>query len=107
MFVILAASFSAASDIYIAQNAAGANTGADCADAHAASWFNTSSNWGTGAGQIGPGTVVHVCGTWTGSTNQTAFLTFQSGGNSGSVVTLRFEPGAIMQAPFFSNSTGA
>ena len=31
----------------IAQNAAGGNTGADCADAHAVSWFNTSSNWGS------------------------------------------------------------
>ena len=60
MFVILAATFSAASDIYIAQNATGGNTGADCADAHAASWFNSSSNWGSGSGKIGPGTTVHL-----------------------------------------------
>jgi hypothetical protein len=85
MFVIFAASFSPASDIYIAQNAAGANTGADCADAYALSWFNNSSNWGSKSGRIGAGTTVHLCGTITSA------LTAEGSGTSGSPITLLFD----------------
>ena len=46
-------------NVYIAQNSVGANTGADCADAYALSFFNNSGNWGAGPPQIGPGTTVH------------------------------------------------
>ena len=106
-FVFIAITFSLAStsssDIYIAQNAQGGNTGADCADAHAASWFNTPANWGSSAGQIGPGTTVHLCGTFSGSAGVN-FFTFQGGGVSGSVVTLKFEAGAILQAPYIGTA---
>lgn len=88
MFVILAAGFTTASDIYIAQNAAGGNTGADCADPHAVAWFNSSANWGSGAGKIGPGTTVHLCGTVTSN------LTANGSGSSGSPITILFESGA-------------
>lgn len=92
--------------VYIAQNAAGANTGADCADAHAAvAFFNSSSNWGSGSSQIGQDTVVHVCGTFTGSnsTNSTG-LQFKGGGAAGHPVTIVFETGAVMQAPYWSGA---
>ena len=90
MLVILAAGFSAASDVYIAQNAVGGNTGSDCADAHAASWFNSSTNWGSKAGQIGAGTTVHLCGTLTSN------LTANGSGSSGSPITILFESGAAI-----------
>jgi hypothetical protein len=63
VFGICLAASASAKDIYLAQSAAGAATGADCADAQAASFFNSSGNWGSGAAQIGPGTTVHLCGT--------------------------------------------
>jgi hypothetical protein len=85
IFVILTAGFSAASDIYVAQNAAGGNTGTDCADAHAASWFNSSSNWGSSFGQIGAGTTVHLCGTLTSS------ITAHGSGSSSSPITILFD----------------
>jgi len=88
MFVIVAAAFSTASDIYIAQNAAGGDTGTDCADAHAVSWFNSSANWGSKAGQIGPGTTVRLCGTLTSN------LTANGSGSSGGPITILFESGA-------------
>ncbi|MBV9573020.1 MAG: hypothetical protein JOY93_03120, partial [Acidobacteriales bacterium] len=91
IFVISAAGFSAASDIYIAQNATGGNSGADCADAHSASWFNTSASWGSGGGQIGPGTTVHLCGIITSE------LYAQGGGSAGNPVTILFESGAKIQ----------
>jgi hypothetical protein len=98
-FVILTATLSLASDIYIAQNLVGGNTGADCADAHAATWFNSSSNWGGGATQISPGTTVHVCGTITGSAGGVV-LSFQGSGSNSNPITLYFENGAGLSAPY-------
>ncbi len=71
-----------ATAVYIGQAAAGTGDGSSCANAHAASWFNSSSNWGTGATQIGGGTTVHLCGTVSSG------LTFQGSGASGAPVTL-------------------
>lgn len=85
IFFSMLSVFASASDIYIAQNAAGGNTGADCADAHSAAWFNSSANWGSGAAQIGPGTTVHLCGTFSGA------LTAQGSGTSGSPITILFD----------------
>jgi len=92
-----------ANNIYIAQSATGAANGADCADAQPVSFFNSSSNWGSGANQIGPGTTVHLCGTFTGTAGQT-LLTFQGSGASGSPVTLKFETDANLAAPYWSSS---
>lgn len=103
--ILLAGLSVAQNQIYIAQNATGVNSGADCTNAHAASWFNTSTNWGSGTTQIGPGDTVHLCGTFTGSANST-ILKFQGSGSSGSPITLFFEPGAIVQAPYCSAAAG-
>jgi hypothetical protein len=95
MFVILATGFSAAAsaaNIYIAQNAAGGNTGADCADAFAVSWFNNSANWGSGAGQIGPGTTVHLCGTFNAPAGASEYMVFSGSGTSGNPITLMCDP---------------
>jgi len=92
-----------AQNVYIAQSAAGAANGADCADARVYTFFNNSGNWGTGANQIGPGTTVHVCGTITGAAGTNA-LTFQGSGSSGNPITLLFESGASLQAPYWAPS---
>lgn len=86
--------------VYVAQAAAGGNTGADCADAKAATYFNTSGNWSatpTGI-QIGPATTVHLCGTITST------LTAQGNGSSGNPVTIFFESGSSLQQPFCPSS---
>src|SRR5260370_40682380 len=66
--LILAFLFSAlpagAKDFYIAANQAGAGTGTGCSSAKSYTWFNNTASWGTGAAQIGPGTTVHLCGTF-------------------------------------------
>lgn len=77
-----------AEDIYIAQTAAGGDTGANCANAHAITWFNTAGNWGGGAGEIDPGDTVHFCGTLT----TTAVI--QLSGTAGNPITIVFESGA-------------
>jgi hypothetical protein len=90
--VFLAIDFSSAStvatDIYVAQNAAGVNSGVDCADAHSATWLNSSANWGSTTGQIHSGVTVHLCGTISTA------LTAQGSGLSGSPVTILFEANA-------------
>jgi hypothetical protein len=92
-----------ATDLYIAQTATGGNTGADCSDAHPYTFFNNSSNWPS---PIGPGTTVHICGTITAPAGAGAFLTFQGSGVSGNPITLKFENGAVLAAPYFAG-TGA
>lgn len=92
------------SSVYIAQNAAGADTGANCSNAHSAAFFNSSGNWGTGTSQIGPGTTVHLCGTLDSRSSGANLLTFYGDGAAGNPVTLLFEPRAIVQAAYCANS---
>ena len=84
-------------DIYVTQNGSGGGT--SCADARSAAWFNTAANWGTGTGQIGPGTTVHLCGTVQIAAGGTG-LTFQGSGTPGNPITLKWETGATVSAPY-------
>lgn len=96
-------------NVYIAQTAAGAANGADCNDAYAYTYFNTSGNWtsGTPTGtKIGPGTTVHLCGTFTETAGAT-LLTFQGSGTSGSPVSVVCEVGSALNAPYWGNNPGA
>ena len=103
----LAESSWAAEEIYISQMSAGGNSGTDCANSHSAAWFNTTSNWGSETGKIGAGGTVHLCGIFAApNINATPMLTVQNSGSSGSPITVLFEAGAIIQAPYWG-STGA
>jgi hypothetical protein len=99
--IMISSSTAAASvhDVYISQN--GTGDGTSCNDALPASWFDNSANWGNGSTQIGPGTTVHLCGTFTGSAGATEF-TFRGSGASGNPITLRLETGALLTAPYWS-----
>ena len=101
------ASAANAKDFYIAQTPTGTGTGQNCANALSYSFFNTSANWGAGATQISPGSTVHLCGVFNAPAGASGFLRFASGGSSGNPVTLLFESGAILQAPYFGASGGA
>lgn len=101
-FSLLATSPAAnANDLYISQSGGGA--GSTCSSPLSAAFFNNSSNWGTGSNQIGPGTTVHLCGVFNGSANST-MLTFQANGASGNPITLLFESGAQLNAPYWSGN---
>jgi hypothetical protein len=97
---------SSGNNIYLAQAAAGAANGADCADALAASWFNNASNWGTGSSQIGPGTTVHLCGTISGAAGASG-LTVQGSGSADNPITILFESGSTMSAPYWGGGSGS
>lgn len=87
-------SISNATDFYIAQNEAGAESGASCADAYAVTWFNTSGNWANPKqiGKIGPGDTVHLCGTISSA------LTVPISGSAGQPITIYWEPDAKLSA---------
>jgi hypothetical protein len=98
-------------NVYFSQSGAGGTTGADCADALPASYFNNSANWSSTptSPQLGPGVTAHACGTFTGSANAGGILAVQGNGASGSPVTIVFESGAQITAPYCNweaNGTG-
>lgn len=96
--VLAASAVAAQNNIYVAQNATGADSGAGCSNAHSAAWFNNPANWAGGASQIRPGTTVHLCGTFTGATGST-MLTVAGNGSPGSPITILFEANARLTSP--------
>lgn len=96
----LAVSTCGAENLFITQAAQGADTGVDAANAHSASWFNTSGNWGAGANKISADDTVHLVGTISSG------LTVQGSGSSGHPVTILFETGAKISAPAFTTGSG-
>lgn len=97
--------FCSAANVYITPNGSGA--GVCTSNPQTPAWFNNSANWGPGATQIGPGTNVTLCGTFTGSPGST-LLTFQGSGTSSSPITLTFDANTNLTAPYWgSSSSGA
>lgn len=102
---LLTPSITKANDIYLAHAAVGGANGAECSSALPISWFNNAANWGTASHQIGPGTTVHICGTITGTPGATA-LTVHGNGAADHPVTILFEPGSVMTAPYWGGASG-
>ena len=97
IFSFLFISSAKASDLYFAQSSAGSANGTSCANAYAVSGINTSGYWVANNN-------LHLCGTITGSSGST-IITAPASGSSGSPITLMFEPGASMTAPYWAGST--
>jgi hypothetical protein len=90
-----------ANDVYISQ--AGGGTGVSCTSPRPVSYFNTASSWTlTAPAAILPGTVVHLCGTFTGAPG-TTMLTVQGNGAPSAPITIRFEPNAVLTAPYWGS----
>src|SRR5262245_20306585 len=93
-----------AANVYI--TASGAAGGNCTMNVQTPTFFNDPASWGGGANQIGPGTTVHLCGTFTGAANSN-LLTFHGSGSNGSPITLLFEPGTQLDAPYWAYNGGA
>jgi len=97
LFTVLAlclfASIASAADVYITDATSGGDTGADCANAHSASWFNSNA--------VG-GNTYHLCGTFTGTAGSTK-LTPPSG-TAGNVLTVVFEADGVLTAPYWGTN---
>ena len=55
------------------------------------------------AGHQPAGNVLHVCGVWSGSAGQ-QWIVGNNSGSSGNLITIRFETGAALKAPYHSSS---
>jgi len=89
-----------AEDLYVAQIALGADTGASAANAKSLAWANTSGNWGSGAGKISAGDNLILVGTITNTLN------ILGAGSSGNVITVKQDVGGSkFSAPYFSTGT--
>ena len=93
-----------ASNVYITPD--GGGNGVCTNNTHPPSWFNNSGNWGNGATQIGPGTIVHLCGAFVGAQG-TTMLTARGSGTNGNPIRLLFEQGTNFTSPAWSGATGA
>lgn len=104
-FIVLAAPlmFSSATNVYITPN--GSAQGACTSNPQTPAWFNNPANWGSGSSQIGPGTTVTICGTFTGTAGSTE-LVFQGSGSSGNPITLLFDTNTQLNAPYWAPSSG-
>jgi hypothetical protein len=91
--------FASASNIYITQN--GSPSGNCKSNVQTLAFFNNASNWGSGSNQIGPGTTVLLCGTFT-FTKGSSGLNVMGSGSSGNPVLVQFDTGATLQSPAFS-----
>ena len=65
----------------------------------------SSSNWGSGSTQIGPDTLVLLCGTLSvtenGTPTYTTGITVYNNGTTGHPITIRFDTSAVLQANAF------
>src|SRR6267142_1556413 len=77
--------------------------GSSCSSALSVAWFNNSSSWGSATHQISPGTTVFLCGTFTGRPGQ-QLLNVLGNGTSSYPITIKFLPGAVLSAPYWSSS---
>ena len=90
-----------AADLYFSPTAVGGNTGTSCANAYA---YNDSTNGinGTGTASWVAGNVLHLCGgTWSGANGQ-QWVSSHGVGSNGDPITIKFEPDAILSAPYHS-----
>ena len=95
ILIAFTALYASAADVYITQNTSGVDSGANCANAHSASWFNSNA---TGGNRY------HLCGTFTGASGQNMLIS--PAGSSGNILTILFEPGAVMTAPSWGSNDG-
>src|SRR6266404_890084 len=79
------------------------SAGSSCSSALSVAWFNNSSSWGSATHQISPGTTVFLCGTFTGRPGQ-QLLNGLGSGTSSYPITIKFLPGAVLSAPYWSSS---
>lgn len=90
-----------ATNVYVTPN--GSAQGSCTTNPQTPAWFNNSANWGSGAAQIGPGTTVTICGTFTGGAGSTEF-TFQGSGSTSAPIVMLFDTGTVLSAPYWGGN---
>jgi hypothetical protein len=85
---------SAGPQVFVSQAGGGNDSGeGSCADAHSLAWLNSEGDWGSGAGKVGPGTTVDLCGTLTRA------IETRGSGEPGKPITIEFTSGSKIAIP--------
>jgi hypothetical protein len=108
MFALVAASlFGVASAnakaFYVSGTSTRTTGGTSCSDPLSVAWFNNTSSWGSATHQISAGTTVFLCGRFQGRPGQ-QLLVVHGNGTASAPITIKFMPGAILSAPYWSGA---
>jgi hypothetical protein len=87
---------------YISGTSTRTTGGTSCSDPLSVAWFNNTSSWGSATHQISAGTTVFLCGRFQGKPGQ-QLLIARGNGTASARITIKFMPGAILSAPYWSN----
>jgi hypothetical protein len=87
---------------YVSGNSNRTVGGGSCGDALSVEWFNNASSWGTASHQISAGTTVYLCGIFNGRAGQ-QLLWVRESGTAASPIIIKFLPGAVLSAPYWSS----
>jgi hypothetical protein len=91
--------------LWVTQNGAGADTGADLADAAPLSYLTNSANCGSGVNQVGPGRILELSGSFVFPANGTGGNWMNNSpcsGAAGNKIWLDIVPGFNANAPYFA-----
>src|SRR6266436_7255273 len=86
---------------YISGTSSRTTGGTSCSDTLSVAWFNNPSSWGSASNQISAGTTVFLCGRFQGRPGQ-QLLVAHGSGTASAPITIKFMPGAILSAPYWS-----
>lgn len=106
VFALLAASLASAAAVnakvfYISGTSTRTTGGSSCSDALSVAWFNEYTSWGTASHQISAGTTIYLCGVFYGRANE-ELLTVRANGTASEPIIIKFLPGAVLTAPYWS-----
>jgi hypothetical protein len=88
---------------YVSGSSTRTTGGSSCSDALSTAWFSEASSWGTASHQISAGTTVYLCGVFNGHPGQQLLTVFGSG-TAASPIVIKFLPGAVLSAPYWSGN---
>ena len=95
-----------ATDIWVTQNGAGSQNGTSLANAASVSFLSSGGNCGGGSSKVGPGTTIHLSGTFTFPQGAAGIVFMSCSGTSGNPIWLKTEPGFVCQSPAFGWNVG-
>jgi hypothetical protein len=99
-----------ATDVWVTQTGAGSGNGSSLSNAAPVGFLSNSSNCGGGSGKVGPGTTIHLSGTFTFPGVQAhaaiPFDSMQCSGSAGRPIWLKTEPGFVCQSDAFAPGGG-
>jgi len=100
---LLGAASANAKVFYLSGTSTRTSGGSSCSNALSTAWFSDYRSWGTASNQISAGTTIYLCGVFNGRANE-ELLIFHAGGTASEPIVVKFLPGAVLSAPYWSGN---